>query len=94
MTRFSNVTNPFQRSFQAWDEERKRRRDQYWMALYDARQEYMNHPDEDRNTDSFFYYLQRTYGFKPQITDDGKLGIDYTVHDEKKFLLFKIKYFK
>ena len=77
-------------------QEQRRKRDQYWKMLYNARQEYLKLTDQEAaefniNTSAFFYYLKQHYGLQVE-TVDGKITGEYTVIDEKKYLLFLMKF--
>jgi hypothetical protein len=77
-------------------EEKRRRRDQYWRMLYQARQEFFKLTDQtliqfDMNSDAFFYYLKQNYGLQVE-TIDGKITSEYAVMDERKYLLFLMKF--
>jgi hypothetical protein len=77
-------------------QKQRRRRDQYWAMLYKARQEYLKLTDQEAaefnmNTSAFFYYLKQNYGLQVE-TVDGKITGEYAVMDEKKYLLFLLKF--
>ena len=77
-------------------QEQRRRRDQYWRMLYQARQEYLKLTDQEAaefniNSSAFFYYLKQQYGLEVE-TIDGKITGEYAVINEKKYLLFLIKF--
>ena len=77
-------------------QEQRRKRDQYWKMLYQARQEYLILTDQgaaefNMNSSAFFYYLKQNYGLQVE-TIDGNIAGDYAVVDEKKYLLFLIKF--
>lgn len=83
-------------SFRKWEEERKEDRYRYWRMLKRARNDYLNltHEASSQFTfedSDFYYYLQSNYGLRPDIVD-GKLGQTFTVIDEKKYMLFVLKY--
>jgi hypothetical protein len=72
-------------------EQRKRRWD-YWAALKQIRKEYM----QDAATiefDAFDFedYIEANYGIKMQIVN-GNITDGYKVVDEKKYLIFLLKY--
>jgi hypothetical protein len=77
-------------------QEQRRRRDQYWAMLYNARQEFLKLTDQasadtNTNTGAFFYYLKQHYGLQVE-TVDGKITGEYAVIDEKKYLIFLMKF--
>jgi hypothetical protein len=72
-------------------EQRKRRWD-YWAALKQIRKEYM----QDTSTtefDAFDFedYIEANYGIKMQIVN-GNITDGYKVVDEKKYLIFLLKF--
>jgi hypothetical protein len=84
------------RAFDEWDRERKTKRYRYWKMLRSAKDEFIKLTQQDAeesNTDSgaFFYYLKQTYGLQIE-TVDGNIGAEYAVVDEKKYLLFLMKF--
>ena len=73
---------------------RRQKRDQYWRSLGKARDEYNSLVDGTEYNDGapgFYYFMQANYGLQPEILD-GKFGPEYNVVDEKKYLLFLMKY--
>jgi len=77
-------------------QEQRRKRDQYWKMLYDARQEFLKVTDQaptdiNINSGAFFYYLKQHYGLQVE-TIDGNITGEYAVVDEKKYLLFLMKF--
>jgi hypothetical protein len=84
------------KKFSANLEEERRKRDGYWRMLYKARREFTNLTQQaaaeyDTDPSKFFYYLKQNYGLHV-VTVDGKITGDYTVIDEKKYLLFLMKF--
>jgi len=80
----------------SWEAERKTQRYTYWAMLRRAKRDYdsvsLDVAVEYRlDTNDFYYFLQHNYGIKPDIID-GKLAQTYTVVDEKKHMLFLLKY--
>ena len=95
MSRFSGALQA-EESFRKWEDERKQDRYRYWRMLKRAKADYLDltyHASVEYTlTDSdFYYYLQHNYGLKPQIID-GKIGEFFDVVDEKKYMLFVLKY--
>jgi hypothetical protein len=77
-------------------QEQRRKRDQYWAMLYNARQEFLKVTDQaptdiNMNPGAFFYYLKQHYGLQVE-TVDGKITGEYAVIDEQKYLLFLMKF--
>lgn len=92
MTRFSTIINPMERSFNEWDQKRRALRQQYWAALNQARKDF----GAEFGTFNGFnvYYIQRKFGFNPDVNHKGEFTDTYKVTDEKKFTLFRLQYFK
>ena len=77
-------------------QEQRRKRDQYWRMLYQARQEFFKLTDRvttqfDMNSGAFFYYLKQTYGLQVETVDE-KITSEYAIIDERKYLLFLMKF--
>jgi hypothetical protein len=77
-------------------QEQRKKRDRYWAMLYDARQEFLQLTEQaaaEYNTDlgAFFYYLRQNYGLQVE-TVDGKITGEYAVVNEKKYLIFLMKF--
>jgi hypothetical protein len=91
MTRFS--INPAEENFRLWEQERKHRRDAYWLKLRKARADYFNETVETEHPDlgGFRYWMERKWGLSIEIID-GNLGAEYVIKDQNKFLLFQMKY--
>ena len=95
MTRF-NETLLAEESFRKWEEERKEKRNRYWSMLRRARQDWLRLTEQaaieyDLGESAFYYYLQQNYGLKVELID-GKIAGDYTVVDDKKYMIFLLKY--
>lgn len=72
-------------------EQRKRRWD-YWAALKQIRREYMQDTATiDFDAYDFEDYIEANYGIKMQIVN-GNITDGYKVMDEKKYLIFLLKY--
>lgn len=74
-------------------EQRKRRWD-YWAALKQIRKEYMaDLKSLDGQFDAFDFedYIEANYGIKMNIVD-GNITDGYKIMDEKKYLIFLLKY--
>lgn len=77
-------------------QEQRKKRDRYWAMLYDARQEFLQLTEQvaaEYNTDpgAFYYYLRQNYGLQVE-TVDSKITGEYAVVDEKKYLIFLMKF--
>jgi hypothetical protein len=83
--------------FQDYDDDdpnidhRKKRWD-YWAALKQIRREYMQDAATvDFDVYDFEDYIEANYGIKFQMVD-GNITDGYKVMDEKKYLIFLLKY--
>lgn len=79
-------------------QEQRKKRDQYWSMLYKARQDFLfftlndrSSLDYDPDPGAFFHYLKQNYGLQVE-TISGQITGEYAVVDEKKYLLFILKY--
>lgn len=77
-------------------QEQRKKRDRYWTMLYEARQEFLRLTDQARlecdvDPGAFFYYLKQNYGLQVEMIDD-KITGEYAVVDEKKYLIFLMKF--
>lgn len=95
VSRFGGATAA-EASFRAWEEERKQDRFRYWRMLKRAKDDFIELTNQASigytfDDGAFYYYLQQNYGLKPEIID-GKIGQQYNVVDEKKYMLFVLKY--
>ena len=76
-------------------QEQRRKRDQYWRMLYRARQDFLTLTAQaweyDVDPGAFFYYLKQNYGLQVDTIDSQITG-DYVIVNEKKYLLFLLKY--
>jgi hypothetical protein len=77
-------------------QEQRKKRDQYWKMLYNARQEFLKLIEQacleyEMGQDAFYYYLRQNYGLQVE-TVDGKITGEYVVVDEKKYLIFLMKF--
>jgi hypothetical protein len=70
--------------------ERRKNRWNYWEALKKVRREYMNQNNEFDAYD-FEDYLTGQYGLKMNIVD-GNITDGYEIVDEKKYLIFLLKF--
>jgi hypothetical protein len=79
-----------------WEEQRKAKRDRYWRMLRSAKNEFLNltgqeSAEYDILDGAFYYYLERNYGLKVELID-GQISGEYSVINEKKYLLFLLKF--
>lgn len=77
-------------------QEQRKKRDRYWAMLRSARIEYFKlmeqaAPEYDADEGAFFYYIKENYGLQVELID-GKIAGEYAVVDEKKYLMFLIKF--
>lgn len=79
-------------------QEQREKRDQYWAMLFRARQDFLTLTAQASieydivDPEAFFYFLKQNYGLQVATVDGNKITSEYTVIDEKKYLLFLIKY--
>ena len=95
MTRFSGSLQA-EESFRRWEAERKQKRNSYWAMLRKANADYLKLTNQagiknEIGMSGFYYYLQQTYGLKVELID-GRSGGEHAIVDEKKHLLFLLKY--
>ena len=81
---------------QLWATEQKTKRYRYWSMLRSAKNEFVEltqHAPAEFDVDdgAFYYYLKQNYGLQV-ATIDSKITSDYAVIDEKKYLLFLLKF--
>lgn len=67
------------------------KRDQYRTALRNSREEFLASPEV--NLMPFQDWLDQKYGVEMLKNDDGYFYMNYAVSDEKRFMLFQLKYF-
>jgi len=77
-------------------QEQRKKRDRYWSMLRSAKNEFYRLVGQSGMADymdegAFFYYLRQNYGLQVELID-GKIAGEYAVVDEKKYLLFLIKF--
>lgn len=65
----------------------------YWAALKQIRKEYVATLGETHQFDAFDFedYIEENYGIKMNIVD-GNITDGYKIMDEKKYLIFLLKY--
>ena len=74
----------------------RNKRDNYWAMLHRARQEFLQLTEQaqleyDIPSGAFFYYLTQNYGLQVETIDSNITG-EYSVVDEKKYLIFLMKF--
>ena len=78
-----------------WEVARQQKRNEYWLMLKRARNEYYDLvagvPDVDMTENDFYYYMQHNYGVRLNLVD-GNIDASYQIVDEKKHMLFIMKY--
>ena len=82
--------------FQDYDDddpniEKRKSRWKYWTNLKNLKLEFINETGS-RNNQEYVVWLENKYGFRPTETIEGMLSDDYEVVDEKKFLVYILKY--
>ena len=95
MTRF-NGAMPVEQQYLRWEVERQQKRNTYWLMLKRARNEYYDlanqaPADVDCSDSAFYYYMQRNYGVKVNLVD-GRIDASYQIVDEKRHMLFLMKF--
>lgn len=73
-------------------QKQKRKRDEHWSRMRNARTYWMTKHQLRSMDDNFWLWLRDEYGLVPHRTDDGNLTEDYNVVDEKKYLLFLLRF--
>lgn len=85
------------RPFQDFDDDdpnidHRKNRWLYWEALKKVRKEYMNDAKNGQfDAYEFEDYIEEKYGIKMNIVD-GNITEGYKIMDEKKYLIFLLKY--
>lgn len=77
-------------------QEQRKKRNQYWSMLRRAKLDFINLTDQacieyEIGDEAFFYYLRQNYGLHVELID-GKIAGEYAIVDEKKYLLFLLKF--
>jgi hypothetical protein len=73
----------------------RNKRDQYWAMLRRAREDFKKIVSPKKygpDPYAFSHYLQDIYGIRPELDGYSNYTGDYTILDEKKYLLFLLKY--
>jgi len=72
------------------------KRMEYWKMLRRAKNDFIALTDQacieyEIGDDAFYYYLRQNYGLQVELID-GKIAGHYNIVDEKKYLLFLLKF--
>jgi hypothetical protein len=83
-------------AFEDWERERKSKQYRYWTMLRNAKNEFLDltgqeSAEYDILDGAFYYYLERNYGLRVELIDCQIAG-EYSIVDEKKYLLFLLKF--
>ncbi len=87
------------KDFQDYDDddpelEKRQNRQKYWRALKEIRNEYLKETiDTDYDAVRFLTWVEEKYGFRPAMFDS-YLTDDFEVVDQKKFIVYILKYGK
>lgn len=88
------------KDFQDYDDddpdiEIRRRRFDYWKTLKNLRTEYLeNHRIEDATEPRLFLaWVEEKYGLRPKMFEN-HITDDYDIVDEKKYMIYVLKYGK
>jgi len=64
-----------------------------WVKIVRAKEEFNAIPEENSfDIDGFDSWLTNTYGVKLNYTPDGMMSLDNSILDEKKYLMFLLKF--
>jgi len=63
-----------------------------WMEFHKPRDTMASPENHQLNTDDFYHYCESKWGFKV-LKADGGISENYSVVDDAKFMLFKLKYY-
>ena len=75
------------------DVEKRESRWKYWTNLKNLKLEFREETGS-RDHKEYMDWLENKYGFRPTENIEGMLSDDYKVVDEKKFLVYILKYGK
>lgn len=84
-------------NYQIWNDERKQKRWDYWKAVNEARQDYL---EEFKGVydltvrPALHYWIEEHYGIRMGIDDQGNYTQDYQIVDPKRYMMFQLKYWK
>jgi hypothetical protein len=72
--------------------EERKNRNQYWLMLRRANEDFHQQGFTDGIGDGVFaHYLKQRYGIAIELID-GKITSNYYIIDEKKYIIFLLKY--
>jgi len=74
----------------------RKSRDNYWKMLKRAKSDFIELTEQasleyEIGDDAFYYYLRQNYGLQVELIDN-KIAGEYAIVDEKKYLLFLMKF--
>ena len=75
------------------DIEKRKSRWKYWTNLRNLKMEFIEETGS-RDNREYTEWLVNKYGFKPTETYEGMMTDDYKILDEKKFIVYILKYGK
>jgi len=76
-----------------WEREKKSKRFEYWHRLRLAKEDYYGIYDRlTETTPEFYQHLKKQYGIKLDFDSSGNITDTYQIVDEKKYMLFILKY--
>lgn len=83
-------------AFEDWEKERKSKQFRYWKMLRNAKNEFLDLTGQecaeyDILDGAFYHHLEKNYGLAVELID-GHIAGEYSVIDEKKYLLFLLKF--
>ena len=70
----------------------REKRNRYWEILRMAQKDANKLNGRILNSKEFQKFLKDTYGIQPKYDNNGNYSAEYTVIDEKKYLLLLLKY--
>ena len=91
------TVHPLDKKFHEWEQEHKEQRNRYWRSVHTAREDYMHQYRDliDQTAKPLLHnWLEEHYGIRMGIDDQGNYTADYQVTDEKKFMMFKLRYWQ
>jgi hypothetical protein len=87
MSRYS--VNPLEQNFLAWDQSSKKKRNDYWRRLRLAMSDFKYKDVKDYN---FKNWMLVQWGLEIELDENGSYTSNYFVIDDKKYMLFMLKY--
>lgn len=65
---------------------------EHWRTLIQAKDEYdRQHPGQTVNIDTFYAWLEETYGIRLQKVD-GMIDVGFDIVDKHKYLIYRLKF--